>query len=326
MKIYFNLTDEAISNYLKEGIELSKEQSTEINFSDLSKEDREIILRHCVIKNDGLLAGYFKKNNKYSYFNVSEKKDVTSLDGIEPCSIINTFKRFEKEYAEKQENEKARIISDINEFLTGETMKVLGSGIYSDFSGNFDFPSMEKEYKDLFSKYGELPVTFEEIKEKAKEYSDLQEKQHKIRLEKIAKKEAQKEAAKKIREQQINELLNWAKNNGSELLKMRIKHNQNWQKMAEKEWALAQVTGFEYLEEDEDEFWLVENATLEQLIELEQAQKENPDLHMEITRCKYYGDDYADEYTHRTFIRCFVQTPINTHISLDKEIIDVDDL
>lgn len=128
------------------------------------------------------------------------------------------------------------------------------------------------------------------------------------------KRQQAKEAAR-------NELLAWATGNGSELLKLRIKHNQNWQQIAETEWAIAHTTGFSLWEYDgEDEKWNVENATIEQLLELEKAQSENPSSDIDIIRCRW--DDEDGEVIHRTFLICKAMTPTSNCL-LYREITDV---
>jgi len=146
--------------------------------------------------------------------------------------------------------------------------------------------------------------------------------------------EAKKKAALEVGR---NELLAWATINGSELLKLRIKHKQNWQSMAETEWAMAHVEGefkeWDYVP-DSKEDWTVMNATLEQLRELEKAQAENPNCIIDIMRSKFSAEMYdVDDtpYIHRTFLRCIVPTPTKNEYknelgkTLYREISDISD-
>ncbi len=124
-----------------------------------------------------------------------------------------------------------------------------------------------------------------------------------------------------------NELRQWAEKEGSELLKLRIKHGQNWLNIAQEEYAIAHTVGFGFWEYDAvDDDWDVKNATLEQLQELEKAQAENPNCEIKITRSKFIQEDphgdYEPEITHRTFLECAVKTPVSTYI-LYKEIKDI---
>lgn len=127
------------------------------------------------------------------------------------------------------------------------------------------------------------------------------------------------------------ELCTWAKVNGSELLKLRIKHNQNWLRLAEEQWALAHTTGFDvWSDDDESDEWLVKNASIEQLQELEKAVAENPGHEIDMIRSKFmyeesvWNGDEMEDYYHKTFLRITVKTPVGT-TQLFKEIQDADD-
>jgi len=129
------------------------------------------------------------------------------------------------------------------------------------------------------------------------------------------------ERKRRVLEDAREELLSWAVENGSELLKLRIKHNQNWQSLAETEFALSHSAGFsEWKDGEESESWSVNNATLEQLKELEAAEDENPDHEIYIIRCKFYSED--GDKIHRTYLHCVVKTPVGK-VSLYREIDDV---
>ncbi len=145
-----------------------------------------------------------------------------------------------------------------------------------------------------------------------------QEKEKEKALE--AQKKAEAEAA---RQKAINELLTWAKEKGSELLNLRIQHKQNWQNLAETEWALAHTTGFSLYEdlvnEDCVEEYPVKNATIEQLQMLEKAKDENPDADIIIERHAY--DDTISGRFHKTFLWAYVPTPLSS-INLYQEIAD----
>jgi hypothetical protein len=136
-------------------------------------------------------------------------------------------------------------------------------------------------------------------------------------------KEQLAEEEKAAKEVAREELRTWAIENGSEFLKLRIKHQHNWQSMAETEWALAHSVGFASWEYgDSDDEWFVKNATFDQLTELEKAQNENPDCKVDIIRSKWVGD--YGSVIHRTFLRCYVQTPLGTE-HLFREIEDASD-
>lgn len=146
-----------------------------------------------------------------------------------------------------------------------------------------------------------------------------------IQKELNAQKESERLAKQQKHEAAVDALRDWAIENGSELLKLRIKHGQNWQCLAEDEWAIAHSEGFDAWEiEGYDDRWPVNNATLDQLRLLEKSQEENPKHEIEIHRFKFnVGYDYP---YHRTFLTCAVLTPLDNIITLFREIEDVDDL
>jgi hypothetical protein len=140
----------------------------------------------------------------------------------------------------------------------------------------------------------------------------------KVKDEKDAAEKAQKAAAEKAARETLR---TWAIENGSDLLKLRIKHEQNWMQLAQTEWAIAHSAGFDVWDyTDNDDSWPVNNATIDQLKAMEAAEAENPDHNIEIHRYKWV-EDY-DEVTHRTFLTCDAKTPTG-NITLYKEIDDV---
>jgi len=119
-----------------------------------------------------------------------------------------------------------------------------------------------------------------------------------------------------------NTLMTWALENGSELLKLRIKHDQNWLSIAETEWAMANSVGFStWGDQEEEKTWNVYNSNLYQLKVLEAAKNENPEHEIDIIRCRFAEDEYQ-EALHRTYLRCEVKTPVGK-VFLYREIDDV---
>jgi hypothetical protein len=128
--------------------------------------------------------------------------------------------------------------------------------------------------------------------------------------------EAKKESGKQF-------LLTWSKENGSDLLKLRIAHNQNWFDLANGEYAQSLAPDFNddpEADEKSADWWTVKNATLEQLQELDTACKQYPDFSITIERRKY--NDYG-EISHKTFLCTEVKTPVLQTVCLYKEISDV---
>lgn len=331
MKFYFNVTDEFISSELMKGKEVKREQCIDIDFSALAEDQRETILKHSRLfsRENCLVAGCFQKKgistprNYFAEIFYPDNRDAVKLSGTSIEAIIASFKKFEKERSALIAEEKSEIEKAIDQFIKGGTMRIFGNGIYNDFSGYFHLEELQKNYESKVKNYGELSVSFDQIRDKANEYLSLKVEHNQKRKEKFDAEKKQAENKKKEVEAKKENLRQWAIQNGSDLVKLRIKHCQNWESLATIEWAKAHSTGFDEWEYDEsDDDWGVNNATIEQLQALETAKSENPDHEVDIIRSKWV-DNYED-VIHHTFLRCVVKTPVGT-IPLYKEIDDVSD-
>lgn len=331
MKFYFNVTDEFISSELMKGNEVKREQCIDIDFSGLAEDQRETILKHSRLFSRGncLVAGCFQKKgistprNYYAEVFYPDNRDAVKLSGTSIEAIIASFKEFEKKQLALIAEEKSKIETTIERFINGETMRIFENGIYDDFSGKFDLQQLQQYYDSVVADYGELSVSFDQVIEKANEYLLLKVEHDQKREEKLEAEKKQAENKKMEVEAKKENLRQWAIQNGSDLVKLRIKHGQNWQSLATIEWAKTHSTGFDEWEYDEsDDDWGVNNATIEQLKALETAKSENPDHEVDIIRSKWV--DYYGDVIHRTFQRCIVKTPVGK-IPLYKEIDDVSD-
>lgn len=333
MKIYFNLTDSFLKEQLLKGIELKKEQSLEFDFSQISIESREIILTHCAFfsNENSLVAGIFGKKGFETPSRFASKifyngnRDAVELWAIDIEGIVECLKTFEADRQQLLLNEKEAVEKVLADFISSGKM-LWGNGLHPDYSGAFNLDDIGKIYHEKTTNYGNLSVSFSEITERI---IALWEERNN-HFAKIEQEKAEKNAKTKAREEKIREarekLLDWAKQNGSELLKLRIKHNQNWQTMANVEWAMANTKGFSEWEYDkEEDQWNVNNATINQLKQMEKAVAENPYMEVEMIRCKFMSDDqdHDSEYYHRTFLRMIVDAPVG-QVNLYKEISDDD--
>ncbi len=206
--------------------------------------------------------------------------------------------------------------SAIEDFVSKKSSEILKAKKKSDFD----------EIKDVGFFYGRLVATFPYNSEEVA-LSD-EAKSHYLELlridseEKAKVKREQEEKMKAAKE----ELKNWAKSNGSELLKLRIKHNQNWLSLAKTEFAKKLAPGFssfsDLYNEDVPNYWFVKNATFDQLKELEEVSekfKNVDDVDIDIIRAK------LDDETHHTFLLATVNVPTDEQVELFKEISDVSD-
>lgn len=332
MKLQFNLSPTRIQEAVKEGIVLSSKMTIDVDLEALSFADRETLSRNVVYRSQvdvfevNLLSGDYNDYRSTSNPTSSEKiegiiSQMSSLDAARAAKI------------EEQKKEKA-IKSEIDDILAGiedenfQVERYDSTVLYfklktGGFSREFRLSSPDKTSVNNMLEF----VKSEQLLSKLGEVKSEYEKSVKEAAEKTAY-EANRKAAL-VAGRTI--LLNWATENGSELLKLRIKHNQNWQNLAEQEWAIAHTEGFGFWFDDEElETWVVNNASLDQLQLLEEAVVKNPDFEIDIIRCKfmydeqdYYGERESDYY-HRTFLRCEVKTPIG-YVHLIKEIKDADD-
>lgn len=310
--INYRVSDKRIIAAIAEGKILKKRDSVEIDLDLLTPDQRKD------------LSVILKANN--DTFECPSILDYEGIDGI--LTEASRVAKLEKDRFEGKRNE---LISDINNFITGKSKRVLGEGICSDKSGSFDLIRFKKTLIEAKQEYL-LDIDEEAIMLLAKKHQDERDEYWLVEREKREIEAAEKiERDEKRRielETSKNELLAWAKENGSELLKLRIKHEQNWHSIAETEWAIANSFGFtSWDDRDTEKEWPVMNATLEQLHELEASQKENPDHEMEIMRYKFAHSDEEcqygelDPYYFKTFIRAVVKTPTNKEY-LYREITD----
>lgn len=317
MKLNINLSPKRVQEAVKEGLVLSGKMCIDVDIEALSAADREVLSRNIEYRYSedaffvALLSNEYSDMHSTSIAVISEKID----------EIIQQMKDLELKREQYKEKQKAGLIAEINEFLTGKTMRVLGTGIYPDYSGSFDYKELRVKYEAL----GVQSPAFEDIESKAKQYQQEQQEFRRKRAEEAAEKAAAEAAKKAALDAGREALLTWAKENGSDLLKLRIKHEQNWQAIAETEWAKAHAEGFEPwgFNPDSEKDWTVNNANLEQLQVLNAVKEKNPQHKIDIMRSRWI-DEENEGYIHRTFLRCEVKTPVG-YISLYKQINDVNE-
>jgi len=326
MKLLFNLSSERIQEAVKEGIVLKGKMSIDVDLESLSDSDREILSRNIsyIHAEDAFrlnpLSGY-RDNYRTTQNTVSSE----SISGI-----IAEMKKLEDARSAYIENEKRQdeIKSEIDEILLGinDPMFVVDRYDNDLLYFNAQGSDFKRQYRVSNSVHAKIEKMLEFVKS-----DQLLAKLNEIKAEykKMIQEYADKVAAEAARKAELEAgrtaLVAWAKENGSDLLKLRIKHEQNWQSLAEREWAKAHVVGdFEpwSFEPDSNKDWTVMNASLEQLQNLEEAQTKNPDHEIDIIRSRWDDDD---EYpTHRTFLRCRVKTPTGYEL-LYSEIADASD-
>jgi uncharacterized protein YeeX (DUF496 family) len=330
MKLNFIVSSKRIEAAIKEGIVLKSKMTLEVDLETLSVPERETLSRNIQYntKEDSFNV-YLLNSDNSDYRYVSEPVSSEKIS-----DIIEEMRKREEARAKKVaiQGKEISLKEEIDSLLSAIDDDTFRIEIY-DFThlkfvqkngGNYKSFSFKgvKDASSMLEFVKTSPEVLETLnKVKAEYVADL----------KAAADKAAAEAAKKSAlESGRAELLAWAKENGSELLKLRIKHGQNWESIAEAEWAKANIKGeFESwnYEPDSKEDWTVNNATLQQLQELEKAEAENPDCEIDIMRSKFDCEMYDEDdtqYIHRTFLRCGVKTPTSTRI-LYREISDISD-
>lgn len=300
MKLYFKLTEEAIRKSLVNGVELKKNQSIDVDFNELSKEDREVILRHCIVKDDQLFAGKYQKRTLDGFSKVYSVDDVVSLDGVTILEIISSFRKFEAEREQLAEIKRRDLINELSEFNSGAENNALGYKMWSDLSGCVNYDDFAKELEKVKKEYN---LDDSIVKKAEQRMSELikQAEQKKASLKAEADKTRRERERKEIKKQEQKEKLkNWAQENGSELLKLRIKHDQNWHDLAAYEYGLSILPDFDDDQGGYDDWWLINNATVDQLKMIDDLSQKYEGISFHLERCKYFGEHH--ELYHRSFI------------------------
>lgn len=322
MKLSINLSNSRIHQAIKDGLVLKSKMTIEVDLNSLSESDREILSRNVQYKPS--------EDIFYTYLLYNELSDSRSTSREVMSENITDIIELMKSLESARSAEIARQVAiikaqaEIDDILAGIVDDQLiiersSNSIYlksKNFSSGLKFQDVASML--VFVKSDELILKLAEVKS---EFSK-KEKEASERAAAEAERKAAIEAGRKV-------LFAWANENGSDLLKLRVKHAQNWQKLAEEEWAIAHTSGFSLWADDaEAEEWVVNNANLEQLRALETSEQENPDFTIDMIRCKFMYEEGAwsgdDDYYHKTFLRIFVQTPLSS-LYLFKEIQDADD-
>lgn len=185
----------------------------------------------------------------------------------------------EKKMAKKQE-----AMSKLIAFANNEEAHIgWNCNVMPDEPGNFSghIKSLIKEAAELLTPEIEERVWAEN------------ERRKQLKVEQDARKQEEKEQKEKAYKEGKASLENWAKEHGSDLLKLRIQHDQNWLEMAEKEYAISILgEGWEDGPDHKDSYE-IKNGSLNLLKKLSELKKQYPGIYF--TPYRYTFDDY-DEY------------------------------
>jgi hypothetical protein len=318
MKTYFKLSEKAIKNELQKGNHVTSIQSIDIDFAELSENQRTAILNHCIIRNNQLLYSMSRYNDPMKNLNEIDSMDfVSEMLDLEKIRIEKE-KEKQKAAEELEKKEAERV-----EFLNYLEEKYPKCGI----------SLRDKIWFSIYykTKYLLRGSQMEDVKTKT-EKGDIEKLIAEVDAQEVekAKKEAEYQEKKKKEEAGEQELLEWAKQKGSELLKKRIQHGMNWYELSREEYAKSKLPDFVHLNQIDEigSEWKVKNASLAQIKMLEKMQIKYPDFEMYIERHKIYekssdGFNYEDQYYHKTYISTCVYLPDTSKLYMYHEIEDV---
>jgi len=284
VKLCFKLTDEAIRRELQKGNEVAQQQEIDIDFSALSKEDRELILRHTFLYPDTQELAASKGGEYISDHRKKESCDY--LDGRSLPEILDSFRKFDediikaKEKAEKKEKAEAEKYRQIIEKIIADNTEVMFNCITMYPTSSETFRSrteknrrsqiIEQAEAEKYLRYAEADDVLRENFLCACEKRNTISNQIRTEYENRIAIEKEEEEKREKAGQQV--LLDWARKNGSELLLARIEENLHWQKLAESEFFNSICPdGYEKIEVDDEGERT--NPQLEEIKELRKMKK-----------------------------------------------------
>jgi hypothetical protein len=326
MRLLVKISNTRIEKAVSEGLLLKPENMLNVDLENLSTEDRDVLSRNIqFIARDGYFITSILMNANSDY------RTTGVFDSEKFEDVISKMKKLEEARSQylNEEKEKELLAQKIDAILSAINDDLIKVRRYSFNYLYFECDKTEKtdrqsrEFRpnrnkkddtiEMLYEYVQSPALAEKIESVKKEFIALKEE---------AKRKADEEAKKTAAKAAFKErLFTWSLEHGSDLLKLRIKYEQNWFGLASVEWAQSLVPDFTDEVLDSKDEWKVKNATLEQLKELEAAEAKYPDIEIYINRHKFLNYD-EQETNFCTYLCAAVSTLSNT-IYLYKEIVDV---
>jgi hypothetical protein len=282
-KLYFNVSRNFIEQQLVAGKNVVENQIIDFKIEDLDSESRGLLVKHCFI--------YPLSETKHFYCGELKRQAGQSLSSNWALSQGDTE------------------FSSTRSVRWGNLATVDGSTI----------EDVIAFYKDLDLKIAESKRVKEEKEAKQKLEDEARGRQRLIDNAKYEAEQGQKkkeQEAKEIQEQAKRELLKtWAKNNGSELLKMRIEEEMNWLELARKEYAVSIMPDGFTIEDpdpnDDCKWWTNNSPSIKILREYKEIKKSFKNTYLK--RSKYVQVDYYEQE----------ETTIHTdYIQIELDILD----
>lgn len=294
INLRFQITKARVESAVAEGKALKVDQVVDIDLDQLTETQRNLLSRHLGLVSDA------KTGLEYFRLTADGPNQILTAYSEELQGVLKTLEDYENRKSEELQKRTDEINQKLEKFIAGTTehepMRILGEGIYDDWSGSFNFMNLRYQYDRYENEYGRLSIDYTTLEAKAQEYIKIQEVKKAERQAAIEKREQEKAEKQAAHEAVKEELRQWAIKNGSELLKLRIEEGFNWFDLAHEEWFLTHTPeGWEPQDNYEtDECWDYNNPTLEHIQALRDARKvvESPEL----LKCRF-----ADVYGNKTF-------------------------
>lgn len=219
MKISYQLSETAIKQQLKQGKELTAEQTVDVDFSQIDEADRDLLISY---------GHLYSARQEIKISTVYP--DEPGLEGL--IDALQAAEAEKEERARKQKllDEVDRLIKQMNDNFPD----VSGKRVYSSFSGGYNIEvTYGKDSGDYIALLDENTESADDLIEAVRVdlegvFVEAQQKLEAIQAEKV------KQEQKRLRQEQ--ELLSWAEQHGSELLQKQIANDFDWKRRARTEY------------------------------------------------------------------------------------------
>lgn len=319
MKLNFKVSEKGVKDAIQKGVEIKAAQTLEVDLSKLTAAQRTQLARHTRIDQDQMWLSPFGK------YIVSTRDYPTSsntpfVDGHSLESVFEKIAEWEAEAADKEAADKEASLKNAEacRLRLEQNVQQLQGFVQNQ---NATFKTMQEGWDEVFLPNSPTAVGrtftitnwgrfFDDPAHIAAAEAEIARRQSAVADAKEAEKIAAAAAVAALRQ--------WAIENGSDLVKLRIEEGMNWRDMARAEWGGCQFP-MEWqpwgefiasLRGNDPEGWVIKDATTEQILELRAAREQYP-LAEEITlrRVKDVGRYDGDETTHYDVLNVVLIAP-----------------
>lgn len=304
MEILFNLSDKAIRSYLLQGKECPKQQVIKVNFAELTQEQREVLVSHLEFRTSPVGLGYpdmgkLRLHNRF-YVNNRVPGWILEFNSVELPEILAELIAADEAYLLKSRKEQEEKL-----FRLQQNYKNMIGVNLSDYSEMYMWAIIDDEGVRSF---------IEEAKKQ-------QEAERKAAAEATMQQSALEAAERVARKEAIE---NWARENGSPLLRGRLEIGANWRTLAQEEYADSYADGYTNLtatfpEWSDVDDWPIKNPTLEQIEILKTERAIHPSANLR----RYKVCSRSEDCYHISVVEIQVVCPDGETLYRQKTIEDV---